>query len=600
MKKFTFFLLASLIFVGTALAQYTGGNGSGYVMLENTDVLPQVEMDYGDAPDPAYQTLSANDGARHIVDGLTILGYLIDAEADAWQSPDATGDDLDNFADEDGIIFDSGLISGSMASITVIASTPGYLNAWIDFDGNGDWDDGHDQIFLDTPVNAGDNYVNINVPAGLSQVTTFARFRITTYTGVGYFGLATDGEVEDYEVEIQAQAQGGGDGVLIFHKELPGQLGIYLMKSDGTDESQLTDHGWFGQGSPITEKIAFGEYYNDGIWTVGKFGGQEQLTDFGNGPTWSPDASKIAFFDGTVIGADRRIWVMDSDDPSTTTQISNAPGSFPKWSPVDSLILFHGEVGTGIWQIYSDGSGEALLYSGGGWPTWSPDGARIAYTNLLDSCIYIMNADGSDKTKLSTEKGILANWAPDGASIAFEHAVDGGIWTIGVDGANEVQLNADGYAPCWLFSAPSAIISGKEWLALQQNPDGSWGNCCSNYVCTVAKTGLAVLKLESNAIEAGYYPIDDTYVFYQNVRDGLDYLLANAHIINIGPQTNGNPDTDGDSLGVYFVSPSGTCESWHTRETYETSIVAMAIACSTFPDSIVDVVGSAVYGWTYL
>ena len=600
MKKFTFFLLASLIFVGTALAQYTGGNGSGYVMLENTDVLPQVEMDYGDAPDPAYQTLSANDGARHIVDGLTILGYLIDAEADAWQSPDATGDDLDNFADEDGIIFDSGLISGSMASITVIASTPGYLNAWIDFDGNGDWDDGHDQIFLDTPVNAGDNYVNINVPAGLSQTTTFARFRITTYTGVGYFGLATDGEVEDYEVEIQAQAQGGGDGVLIFHKELPGQLGIYLMKSDGTDESQLTDHGWFGQGSPITEKIAFGEYYNDGIWTVGKFGGQEQLTDFGNGPTWSPDASKIAFFDGTVIGADRRIWVMDSDDPSTTTQISNAPGSFPKWSPVDSLILFHGEVGTGIWQIYSDGSGEALLYSGGGWPTWSPDGARIAYTNLLDSCIYIMNADGSDKTKLSTEKGILANWAPDGASIAFEHAVDGGIWTIGVDGANEVQLNADGYAPCWLFSAPSAIISGKEWLALQQNPDGSWGNCCSNYVCTVAKTGLAVLKLESNAIEAGYYPIDDTYVFYQNVRDGLDYLLANAHIINIGPQTNGNPDTDGDSLGVYFVSPSGTCESWHTRETYETSIVAMAIACSTFPDSIVDVVGSAVYGWTYL
>jgi hypothetical protein len=557
--------------------------------------------DWGDAPDdvgtPGYPTLAGNNGAYHTIVAGVNLGVDIDDEADGIPESQALGDDNTGIDDEDGVVFTSVLIPGNIATVSVTASTNGNLNAWIDFDGNGSWADPFEQIFVDLPLVPGNNDLSFNVSSGGFFGISFARFRFSTDMGTWIEGHASDGEVEDYEVLIEEEESASGR--LIFHKTDPGQLGIYVSKGDGTDEVQLTDHGWYGEGSPITEKIAFGEFYNDGIWTVGRFGGQEQLTNFGNGPTWSQNADQIAFFDGTEVGADRRIYVMDADDPSTASQISNTPGSFPKWSPVDDLILFYGEVGTGIWLINSDGSGEVQLTTAGSYPTWSPDGSQIAYTGS-DGCIWIMDADATNQTQLSTEQGLLADWRPNGEQIAFEHAATGGIWIIDIDGSDEIQINTDGHAPCWLLMTPGAIISGKQWLALQQNADGSWGNCCATNICTVAKTGLAVLKLETNAIEAGYYPIDQTYTFYQNVRDGLDYILANAHIVNIAPQTHGNPDSDGDGLGVYFISPAGTCEGWHTRDTYETTIAAMALAVSTFPDTIVDVVGSAVYGWTYL
>ncbi|MBI9036990.1 MAG: T9SS type A sorting domain-containing protein [Bacteroidales bacterium] len=567
------------------------------------NMYPEVAFelyDWGDAPDdvvtPGYPTLSGNNGAFHtIVSGIN-LGVAIDDEADGIPESQALGDDNTGIDDEDGVIFTSVIIPGGTATIAVTASTNGNLNAWIDFNGNGNWSDPFEQIFVDRPLVPGLNNLSFNVPSGEFSGISFARFRFSTEFGIWFGGHASDGEVEDYEVIIEPQAEAFGK--LIYHKTDPGQLGIYVSEGDGTDETQLTDHGWYGEGSPISEKIAFGEFYNDGIWTVGRFGGQEQLTNFGNSPTWSPTANQIAFFDCQEIGTDRRIYVMDSDDPSTATQISNTPGSFPKWSPLSDEILFYGEGGNGIWIINSDGSGEAQLTTFGTYPTWSPDGSQIAYTGT-DGCIWIMDSDATNPTKLTTELGMLADWRPNGEQIAFEHTTTGGIWVIDIDGSNEIQINTDGHAPCWLLMTPGAIISGKQWLALQQNADGSWGNCCANYICSIAKTGLAVLKLETNAIEAGYYPIDPTYVFYQNVRDGLDYIMANAHIINIAPQTHGNPDSDGDGLGVYFVSPAGTCGSSHTRETYETSIVAMAIAASTYPDTIVDVVGSPVYGWTY-
>ena len=59
-------------------------------------------FDFGDAPAP-YATLSANGGASHgILPGFT-LGTLIDSEANGLPSLTATGDDLLNLDDEDGV-----------------------------------------------------------------------------------------------------------------------------------------------------------------------------------------------------------------------------------------------------------------------------------------------------------------------------------------------------------------------------------------------------------------------------------------------------------------------------------------------------------------
>ena len=433
---------------------------------------------------------------------------------------------------------------------------------------------------------------------GDTWTDTGSAVSFATYASVLYSGI------EDVSIE---------KAVLLFHKTDAGQLALWTIHSDGSDVQQLTDHGWFGESSPTTELVAFGENYNDGIWVVGQLGGQDQLTVFGNGPSWSPLADQIVFFDGDATGTARRLYVMNADGTSLQL-LSTNPGSFPQWSPTEDLILYHGEVNNGVW-IHDVNTGvDTQVYASGGYPTWSPDGSEIAYRNSADGLIYTMDfsyAGGipavSNHTAVSTREGTHPDWCPNGAQIAFEDAVDSaGIWIVNTDGTGEHEIYADGRSPDWMAQVPIAIMDGKEWLVLQQNTDGSWGT-----YFPVAKTGLAVLKLETNAIEAGIIPIDQDldavpgpdYVYYDEVLLGLNYLFANAQTIDIGPQNHDgfydDPDVDGDWIGVYFASPAGTDPSSHWHPIYETGIAAMALAASTTPLKVVNVPGSPVDTWTY-
>ncbi|TET40931.1 MAG: PKD domain-containing protein, partial [Dehalococcoidia bacterium] len=157
--------------------------------------------DYGDAPDPTYPTLLASDGARHDV-GELYLGADIDAELDGQPNSDATGDDDSYIDDEDGVVF-TALIKGQSADVAVTASDAGYLDAWVDFNADGDWGDGGEQIFISESLSAGPNDLSFDVPFSATAGQTFARFRFSSAGGLSYDGLADDGEVEDYMVEIE-------------------------------------------------------------------------------------------------------------------------------------------------------------------------------------------------------------------------------------------------------------------------------------------------------------------------------------------------------------------------------------------------------------
>ena len=174
--------------------------------LENTDTTQWERIsqfkDWGDAPDAPYPTLAASGGAFHeIVPGF-FLGAKVDSEPDGFASPDALGDDLtDRSDDEDGVFFLDPLSVGAAADIEVIASAPGLLDAWIDFDASGSWDPG-EQIAVSTPLIAGSNIITVAVPSEVDLATTFARFRLSSTGGLSPDGRAIDGEVEDYAVEI--------------------------------------------------------------------------------------------------------------------------------------------------------------------------------------------------------------------------------------------------------------------------------------------------------------------------------------------------------------------------------------------------------------
>jgi hypothetical protein len=164
-------------------------------------LLMDGKWDFGDAPDK-YHTLLASNGAKHFIVPGVYLGQKIDAEADGQPNINATGDDINGTDDEDGIVFASALSPGKIALIDVTASCPGFLNAWIDFNGDGDWTDDGERIFSDQRLDSGINHINFTVPARALEGSTYARFRFSSVRGLSFEGPAPDGEVEDYRVQI--------------------------------------------------------------------------------------------------------------------------------------------------------------------------------------------------------------------------------------------------------------------------------------------------------------------------------------------------------------------------------------------------------------
>ncbi len=135
----------------------------------------------------------------------------------------------------------------------------------------------------------------------------------------------------------------------------------------------------------------------------------------------------------------------------------------------------------------------------------------------------------------------------------------------------------------------ASIVAGLEWLAVVQNPDGSW----PGYE-PVARTGLAVLKFIDRAKELGENPFEEEYQYHVQVEMGLNYIFTNAQAMPITPQPAGDPDTNGNGIGAYFVP----------YESYTTGICLMAIGSA---DTCADMLGipspvvavGPLTGWTY-
>jgi len=172
-------------------------------------VFDGLGVDFGDAP-ITYLV------AAHGVDSIpsVYLGAVApDIETVAQSDATATADDLLGLDDEDGVFFPI-LTQGTISTLNVSVVGNGYLQAWIDFNGDGLFEETlgeraasdlqDDGTGDDNSAGDGVIQVDVVVPSDATTSTTFARFRFSSEAGLPTSSLAVDGEVEDYSLLIAA------------------------------------------------------------------------------------------------------------------------------------------------------------------------------------------------------------------------------------------------------------------------------------------------------------------------------------------------------------------------------------------------------------
>ena len=275
----------------------TETNETNNIRERTFDVLAAGTEDFGDAPTAAqsgfasnYPTTLADNGARHTpLSGFTI-GSQIDTEPDGFPSLGANLDDtLGVPDDEDGVnVIGTPSIGASSTIDVVVTNTAGvpnpYLDAWIDFNSDGDWSDAGEQVFSGAVV-AGTSSINFSVPGSATAGVTYARFRLHDgTTGLPVTGLAPDGEVEDHAIAIAAP------GFWVDQGPAPTENG---QLEPGTQPNQrVTGATHTVVAHPTNADILYAGAVNGGIWKT--------TNATALNPTWTPQTDQL---ESLAIGA---------------------------------------------------------------------------------------------------------------------------------------------------------------------------------------------------------------------------------------------------------------------------------------------------------
>ena len=220
--------------------------------------------------------------------------------------------------------------------------------------------------------------------------------------------------------EWRANAQsfrGGPHPSIAFQSNHVGDNEIYVMNSDGSDQTRLTFNSRNDRRPDISPN---GEYV---VFSSNRITEQNPEGNF-------------------------EIFVMNSDGSDVRQLTFNAAdNSWSRWSPNGNWIAFHSNV-AGNYEIYvirADGTDLTHVTNYPGldqFPEWSPDGNQLAIRR--DSDLYLIDLHGSNPIQLTAGAMInqMASWSPDGEQLAFMSTREGypSVFVMNADGSNQANL----------------------------------------------------------------------------------------------------------------------------------------------------------------
>lgn len=233
--------------------------------------------DYGDAP------ASYGDAGQSIDANIALgFGLIPDDDLTPKTSADAEGDDTDTapiaFDDEDGIRLSNGqalngqtLNKGTVTDLDVTTFGSGFLSGWVDLNNDGSFN-GADELLIDDfeidSSTIATTSVPLLIPLTANVGTSYIRFRYSTNQDEGFTGLsANDGEVEDYQIDIQAPPPPTGSNVCNADYDLvySGQNNsIFAVHVESGASLALTTTALATANGLSTDHVNRQVYYGDG------------------------------------------------------------------------------------------------------------------------------------------------------------------------------------------------------------------------------------------------------------------------------------------------------------------------------------------------